>query len=97
MPNDTLIIKSDGLRNLARQISSLAAQSQSDHQTAWNRMQAHIDNFPGSLRDLVFTLTNEHQQRMSKTYSWQQAFADTLVSCADYADQVESEITQSFK
>ena len=96
MSNDPLVIKSDAVRDVANKISNQVTQSQSDHQTAWNRMQIHLDNFPGPLRDLLFSLTHEHQQRMSKTYSWQQAFADALSSCANGADQIEEEIRQSF-
>jgi hypothetical protein len=96
MANDPLSFNSAGMRTIAGQLASQANRSQSNHAASWKRMQGHLDNYPGSLRDTLFTVTNEHQKRMSQSYHWQLAFAEALTSSAEAVDQVEAEITQSF-
>jgi hypothetical protein len=96
MANDPFSFNSAGVRTIADQIASQANQSQSNHAASWKRMQWHLENYPASLRDILFTITNEHQKRLSQSYHWQLAFAEALTSSADAVDQVEAEITQSF-
>jgi len=96
MANDSLSFNTDGMRGIAQQITLKANQALIDHESSWRRMQGHLSDYPATLQDLLFTIANAHQQRMSQTYHWQLAFADALFSSADAVDQMETEIEQSF-
>lgn len=97
MANDPLVFNTAGMRSIANQIRSQATQAQNDHENAWGRMQQHIASYPGSLQTLLFSVVDDHQKRMGKSYHWQIAFADALSSSADLVDQTEAEINQMFE
>ncbi len=96
MANASLSFNTDAMRGIAQQITLKANQALIDHASSWQRMQGHLQDYPAPLQDLLFSIANAHQKRMSQTYHWQLAFADALFSSADAAEQMEAEIAQSF-
>lgn len=96
MANDPLTFNTDGMREIAKQITLNANQALMDHDTAWQRMQSHLQEYPSSLQDLLFSVIDPHQKQMVKNYHWQLGFANTLSASADLVDQVEAEIAQLF-
>lgn len=96
MANDSLSINTAAVRAVASQITADTRQVQANHAAAWQRMQQHLQDYPAPLQELLFSVINSHQQRMSQTYHWQLAFADALTSAADAFEQTDAAIEQSF-
>jgi hypothetical protein len=96
MANDPLVFNTDGMRTVASTITTNANKALGDHAVAWQRMQNHIQSYPGNLSNLLLDILHPHNERMCQSYHWQLSFASALSGSADTIDEAEAEIAQLF-
>lgn len=86
----------DLMRQVAGQIMVDAGQAMIDHQNQWNDVQTYLSSLPGMVQSHVQTLLNQHQQRLMDSYQWQLDFANALMEAAQYMDDLDHGIRDTF-
>ncbi len=84
------------MRQVAGQIMEQVGRAMSEHQAHWHDAQTYISTLPGIVENDMWTLMNLHQQRLLDSYQWQLAFAQALVEAAQYMEDLDHGIRDSF-
>ena len=96
MSNTPLSYPTERMRQTAQQIRANAQDALSAHSSAWQRVNALIDSFPGFMQPALRTVLDPHDKRFRDSYQWQIDFADRLENAADSSDTTEQQVKQQF-
>src|SRR5215469_603142 len=80
----------------ASQIITNATNSLAEHDSAWKKVEAYVQTFPGFMQGAVMTVLVPYANRLRASYQWQLDLATTLIDGVTTMEGADSDVANSF-
>ena len=80
----------------ASQIITNANNSLTEHDSAWKKVEAYVQTFPGFMQGAVMAMLVPYANRLRASYQWQLDLATTLIDGVTSMEGADSDVANSF-
>src|SRR5215471_15475976 len=80
----------------ASQLITNANNSLTEHDSAWKKVEAYVQTFPGFMQGAVMTVLVPYANRLRASYQWQLDLATTLIDGVTTMEGADSDVANSF-
>jgi len=80
----------------ASQIITNATNSLAEHDSAWKKVEAYVQTFPGFMQGAVMAMLVPYANRLRASYQWQLDLATALIDGVTAMQGTDSNVASSF-